>query len=262
VIVPLAHDFQGPAGAPLLVLGSSLGTDRRMWQPQLAALTQTHRVLRYDHRGHGGSAGPAGPYRMDELAADVLALIDATGARQFSLAGLSLGAMVAMQVAALAGERVDRLALFCTSAYLPPPEGWLQRAVTVRAGGPAAIADGVLARWFTPGFPQAEPETVAAQREQLLAVDPEGYAGCCEAIATMDLRPLLPTISAPTLVVAGDHDQATPPPHAERIAAGIAAGHQPGRQPPQVELVPGAHLATVESADRCAALLLAHLSTH
>jgi len=157
-----------------------------------------------------------------------------------------------MQVAALAPDRVERLAVFCSSAFLPPASGWLDRAATVRASGTAAIADTVPGRWFTPRFAAAHPAVVAAHREQLLACDVDGYAGCCDGIAAMDLRPVLPAIGAPTLVVAGEQDLATPLPHARLIADGI-----PGAR---LVPVPGAHLATVESPDRCTALLLAHLA--
>jgi 3-oxoadipate enol-lactonase len=254
----LGYDLHGPADAPVVVLGSSLGTDRRMWAPQLPALAARYRLLRYDHRGHGTSVGPDGPYRLLDLAADVLELLDELGIRRFSIGGVSLGGMVAMQVAAVAEDRVASLALFCTAAVLPPAAGWRERAATVRAGGTAAIADQVLERWFTPGFAAAEPAVVTAHRRQLLAVSSAGYAGCCEAIAAMDLRPLLSSITAPTLIVAGAEDRATPPAYAHDIADGIRAGSGPG--PVRVDVVPGAHLATVESAAHCTDLLLAHLA--
>jgi 3-oxoadipate enol-lactonase len=252
VIVP-AYDVAGPRDAPLLVLGSSLGTDHRMWEPQLAGLTARHRVLRYDHPGHGGSSVPPRPYSIDHLAAGVLHLLDTLGVGRFSIGGLSLGGMIAMRVAATAGDRVERLALFCTSAHLPL--GWQERAARVRDGGTEAVAEAVVDRWFTPEFADRCPQVVALLRGQLLDAAPEGYAGCCEAIAAMDLRPLLPAISAPTLVVAGDRDPATPPAHAKAIADGMAGAAQA-----RVEVVPGAHLATVESADRCTDLLLGHLN--
>jgi 3-oxoadipate enol-lactonase len=253
----IEFDLHGPAGAPVVVLGSSLGTDREMWDPQLPALSERYRVLRYDHRGHGSSPAPAGPYRLLDLAGDVLDLLDELELRRFSIGGVSLGGMVAMQVAVLAANRVQSLALFCTSAFLPPASGWRERAATVRAGGMTAVADQVLQRWFTPTFAATDPAVVAAHRRQLLAASPTGYAGCCEAIAAMDLRPLLPSITAPTLIVAGTQDRATPPAHAQAIADGIRAGT--GRDSTRVDVVPGAHLATVESAAQCTDLLLAHL---
>ncbi|WP_088288986.1 3-oxoadipate enol-lactonase [Kineosporia sp. A_224] len=251
----LGHDVHGPEGAPVVVLGSSLGTDRRMWDPQLEALAQRYRVVRYDHRGHGASEVPAGPYGLADLAQDVLALLDSLGVERFTAGGLSLGGMVSMWLAAHVPDRVEKLALFCTSAYLPPLEGWLDRAATVRADGTGAIADAVVARWFTPGFAAARPEVVAAHRAMVVGTPAEGYAGCCEAIAAMDLRDALAKVTAPALVVATADDPATPQEHARTIAA-----YLPDDVPTRVEVVPGAHLGTVESADVCTRLLLEHLA--
>ena len=248
--VELAYDLQGPVDAPLLVLGSSLGTDRSMWAAQIPALVGPFRVPRYDHRGHGASPAPEGAYRIDDLAGDVLALVDRVGADRFALVGLSLGGMVAMRLAAAVPERVSALALFCTSAHLPP-ERWWERAATVRRDGTAVIADAVVGRWFTPGYAAAWPVVVAGMRQCLLDTPRAGYAGCCEAIAGMDLRPMLGSISAPTLVVAGADDEAIDRSHAEVIAAGIRGA--------RLEVVPGAHLASVESARWCTQLLLEHL---
>lgn len=246
----LGYDVHGPADAPVVVLGGSLGTTRAMWDEQLPALTAFFRVVRYDHRGHGTSPTKPGPYTVAALADDVLGLLDQLGIERAHLAGLSLGGMVAMQLAATHPERVDRLALLCTSAYLPPVSTWHERAAMVRARGTSAVADAVVARWFTPVFsrtPQA-----AALREQLLHTSSEGYASCCEAIAEFDLRPQLARIRADTLVVAGAEDPATPPEHAKDIAAGISSA--------QLKVLPGAaHLASVERADAVTALLLEHL---
>jgi 3-oxoadipate enol-lactonase len=131
----LEYTVDGPADAPVLVLGNSLGTSVAMWRPQLAALTERYRVVRYDHRGHGRSPVPPGRYQLDELGGDLLALLDRLDLNRVHLGGLSLGGMVAMWVAAHAAERVDRLALLCTSARLGPPELWQQRARTVTEQG-------------------------------------------------------------------------------------------------------------------------------
>jgi 3-oxoadipate enol-lactonase len=158
--------------------------------------------------------------------------------------------MVGMWLAAHAPERIDRLALCCTSAHLPPASNWTDRAATVRAHGVGAIAEVVVGRWFTPEFREREPLTVAAFTEALAATPPEGYAGCCEAVAAMDLRDILATIAVPTLVVSGASDPSTPPEHQEAIAAAI-----PGAV---LQTVPGAHLAPVESPEPVTAALLAH----
>jgi 3-oxoadipate enol-lactonase len=252
VSVALHYTVDGPAEAPVLVLGSSLGTTGEMWQPQLSMLADRFRVVRYDHRGHGGSPVPPGPYRIDDLGGDVLALLDHLGLARVHLAGLSMGGMVGMWLAAHAPERVDRLALLCTSALLGPPSTWVERAAAVRAGGMAAIADAVLARWFTPGFFAEHPGVVGWARRLLMSTPPEGYANCCAVIETMDLTGDLPAITAPTLVVAGADDPATPPSHAESIVDGIPDA--------RLEIVPdSAHVASIEQPAVVGQLLVSFL---
>ncbi|MGH3730354.1 MAG: 3-oxoadipate enol-lactonase, partial [Micromonosporaceae bacterium] len=248
------YDVHGPLDAPAVVLGGSLGTTRAMWDEQLPALAGEFRVIRYDHRGHGESHVPPGPYTMAELAGDLLAVLDELRIARAHLVGLSLGGMVAMQVAATYPERVGRLALICTAARLGPARSWLERATTARARGAAAIADAVTQRWFTPAF--ASSERAAELRASLRTTPPEGYAGCCEAIATMDLRPLLGAIRAPTLVVAGADDPATPP----RLGQDIVDGVVRGGGSAHLQVVAGmAHLGSVERAGPVSELLLRHL---
>jgi len=187
----LGFAVDGSQHAPVLVLGSSVGSDGRMWEPQLPALIDRFRVIRYDHRGHGASETPPGPYAIADLAGDVLALLDHLEVERVHLGGLSLGGMVAMWLAAHSPARGDRLALFCTSAQMSPAQSWLDRAATVRSSGMEAVADAVTARWFTPSFASSHPDVAGTHRQMLLLVRPEGYAGCCEAIATMDLRQTL-----------------------------------------------------------------------
>src|SRR6201997_1920944 len=158
-----------------------------MWEPQAERLKPRFCTLRYDIRGHGSSPAPPGPYSIADLGGDLIALLDRLGIERASLSGLSIGGMISMWVAAHAPERVQRLVLCCTSAQLGPRESWLERAATVRADGTQAVADAVLERWFTPGFAQAHPDVIERMRAQLLATPREGYAGCCEAIAAMDL---------------------------------------------------------------------------
>jgi 3-oxoadipate enol-lactonase len=243
----LGYDIAGPVGAPVLVLGSSLGTTRAMWAPQHVELCQRFRVLRYDHLGHGESAVPPGPYTVDILADAVLALVDHLGIERFHYVGLSLAGMVGMVLAARVPARIDRLALLCTSAHLTPAQAWLDRAHQARAYGTASIADVVVGRWFTPEF------TDRTEYVRTLSdTNDEGYAACCAAIAAMDLRPVLGDITAPTLVIAGRDDQAIPPPHGKLIAATI-----PGAR--YTEIAGAAHLANVERPAEVTELLLAHL---
>jgi 3-oxoadipate enol-lactonase len=244
--VALHHTTDGPAAASPVVLGGSLGSSLEMWRPQVTALAASHRVVRYDHRGHGGSPVPRGPYALDDLGGDVLRLLDDLGLSTVDYAGLSLGGMVGMWLAAHAPDRVHRLALLCTAAYLPPEVGYRQRAALVRAGGMADVLEPVLGRWFTSAFP---PEDREPYRAMLVATPAEGYAGCCEAIAGMDLRPVLSKITAPTLVVAGADDPAIPPRYAEQIAEAVAGSRL-------VVLDHAAHLASVERADAVNRLLL------
>ncbi len=194
----LQHVVQGH-GAPL-VLASSLGTTHRLWDPNLDALAARFRVVRYDHPGHGGS--PPGPRTIAGFARETLVLADELGLDRFGFCGLSLGGMVGIWLGAHAADRLDRLVLACTAPHLPPPEQWLERAATVRERGMDAVADAVIARWFTPRFAgAAEP-----WRAMLLATPPEGYARACEAIADMDLRSELVRIKVPTTVILGRHD--------------------------------------------------------
>lgn len=253
----LGHDVHGPEDAPVVVLGSSLGTTRSMWDEQLPVLCSTFRVVRYDHRGHGGSDVPPGPYRLDDLVCDLMALLDSLGVERAHHAGVSLGGMVAMQLAATAPERVDRLALVCTAAHLPATQAWLDRAETVRSSGTAAVTDAVAERWFTPSF--AATARAGALREAMRALSAEGYAACCEAIAAMDLRPLLAVVRAPTLVIAGADDRATPPDMGRAIADAVNKGGGSAR----MQVVDGAaHLAGVERAGRVTDLLLEHFGAH
>lgn len=233
------HLVSGRSDAPVVVFSNSLGSTHRMWDPQLAAFEERFRVVRYDTRGHGQSPVPLGPYTIDDLADDVVALLDILDVERAHLVGLSLGGMTAMRLAARNPERIDRLALLCTGAQLPPASAWTDRAATVRACGSKAVAEAVVARWFTPEF-LAERADRKAEHEAMVAGTPaEGYAGCCEAIAALDLRADLPTITAPTLAIAATDDPATPPAKLAEIADNV----QDGRL---VEVPHAAHLANAE----------------
>jgi 3-oxoadipate enol-lactonase len=247
----LAHSVTGDPDAPVLVLGSSLGTTRAMWDPQLAELARQFRVVSYDHRGHGDSEVPPAPYQIADLGHDVLALVDSLGIEHFHYAGMSLGGMVGMWLASEAPQRVDRLAVISTSAALGALDAWQARADAVRAGGMAAVVDAVIARWFTPEFAAARPEVLERFRAMLLATPPAGYAGCCEAIGAMDLRDRLPLIEAPTLAIAARQDPAIPPPNSEAIVAAVAGA--------RLELIDhAAHIASVEQPAAITRLLLEH----
>jgi 3-oxoadipate enol-lactonase/4-carboxymuconolactone decarboxylase len=250
--VALHHVLEGPADAPVVVLGGSLGSTLAMWEPQVPALMGRFRVLRYDARGHGRSPVPPGPYALDDLVDDLLALFDRLDVQRAHLVGLSLGGMTAMRLAAREPSRVDRLALLCTSAKFPSPTPWAERAATVLAEGTAAIAEAVVDRWFTPALRDTDPALVDRMRAMVAATPADGYAACCTAIERMDLLADLSRITAPTLAVAGADDPATPPEHLRTIAGGI-----PGAR--LLMLPQAAHLASVEQATAVNAALLAHL---
>jgi 3-oxoadipate enol-lactonase len=248
----LAHHVHGPAGAPALVLSNSLGTTQDLWERQLPAFARRFRVLTYDHPGHGASPLIEQPCTVEALARALADLLDELELERVSLCGVSLGGMVAMGLALEEPHRIERLVLTCTSAHLGPPEGWLERASTVRAEGLEQIVDAVVGRWFTSELADDEPETVARFRAMLSDTPSEGYARCCEAIAAWDARDRISAIAAPVLVVAGEDDPATPVEHAELLASRI-----PGAR--LVLLERAAHLANVERAEQFTAAVLEHL---
>jgi 3-oxoadipate enol-lactonase len=249
----LHHRLDGPEGAPVMMLSNSLGTALDMWDEPLPALARHFRVLRYDQRGHGRSPAPPGPYTIAELAGDALELLDRLGLERVSFCGASLGGMTGMWLAINAPGRVERLALCCTSAHLPPRENWTDRAATVRAQGMEAVAEAQLERWFTPALAQFRPELVERTRRTLLATPPEGYAGCCEAIGAHDLRAELDSIRAPTLVLAAADDPATPPEHGRLIAEAVDGARF-------VMLKGARHLAAVERTEDFVRAVLGHLT--
>nr|WP_064571396.1 3-oxoadipate enol-lactonase [Gordonia sp. LAM0048] len=242
----------GRPDGPAVVLSNSLGSTHRMWDAQIAALEERFRVVRYDTRGHGASPVPPGPYSIDELADDVIGLLDRLDIERAHLVGLSLGGMTMMRAAARNPERVDRLALLCTAAYLPPARGWTDRAALVRNDGTSAVAAAVVQRWFTPGYLAANTEAQQGYEAMVVATPAEGYAACCEAIAAMDQRAELSSIIAPTLAIAGADDPATPPDLLRDIVDAVPHA--------RLLVVPdSAHLANAEQPGAITPALLEHL---
>jgi 3-oxoadipate enol-lactonase len=248
--VVVAYTEMGPADAPVVVLSNSLGASRAMWDPQAPALAERFRVVGYDTRGHGESPAPAGPYSIDDLVDDVVALLDRLGVARASFAGLSLGGMTGMRLAAREPQRVDRLALLCTSAKTDP-QPFLDRAAAVRTGGTAPLAPAIAGRWLTPEYAAEHPDLVARLEAMIAGCDDEGYAACAEVVARIDLREDLARISAPTLVISGADDLALPPEHQKAIADGI-----PGAE--LLSVSPGAHLANLERTSEITDALLGH----
>lgn len=247
----VAYDDHGDPANPAVVLSSSLGTTREMWEPQLEALTPRFRVIRYDHRGHGDSPAPPGPYTLADLGGDLVALLDHLGIGRAHVCGLSLGGIVGLWLAAAHPDRVDRLVACCTAPAFPA-DSWHERAATVRVHGTQAVAPASLERWLTASFRERQPDTVERLRVALLATRAEGYAGCCEALAGADLTDALPGITAPTLAIAGAEDPATPPDQLKRIADGVADASL-------AVVDDAAHLVNVEQPERVSALIRDHL---
>ena len=246
--------FDGSRSAPVVVLSNSLGTTLAMWEPQVPALSEHFGVLRYDHPGHGSAREDAPARSVEALARAVLELLDARGHERVSFCGLSLGGAVGMWLAMHAPERIDRLALACTSARFGLPENWFARAAAVRAQGMEAVADAVLRLWFTERTHREQPALVSSYRAMLVSAEPERYAACCAALADWDPGDELAAIRAPTLVLAGSEDPATPPAQGEAIARRIPRA--------RVCVLEGAgHLANLEEAEAFNRLLLDHLAT-
>ena len=242
----IAWRTDGDASNPPLLLGNSLGTSFGMWE-QVPAWADTHYVVRFDMRGHGDSdVAPTG-FGIDRLGRDVLGLLNHLEISRSNFVGLSLGGMIGQWLGVNAPQRLGRLVLANTSAYMGSPESWNARIAAVRSGGMAAIADAVVERWFTPAFRQssAEPDAIL---QMLLATDPEGYCGACAAIRDMDQRASVAQISVPTLVIGGKYDPATPPEHAEFLAAAIAGA--------ALEMLPAAHLSNIECPGQFTKLVL------
>ena len=186
--VALSFEVDGPAGAPVVVLGSSIGTSSAMWAPQVPTLARRFRVVRFDHRGHGGSPVPPGPYELADLGRDVLDLLDHLELERVAFGGLSLGGMVGMWLGIDAPERISSLVLCCTSPYVGPPERWRERADLVRREGTAALVEAMTPRWFSAKTLADPPDFVGSLVQGLVDTPDEGYAGCCAAIGEMDLR--------------------------------------------------------------------------
>lgn len=240
----------GSPDAPVLVLSNALGGTREMWEPQLAALAEHYRVVRYDQRGHGGSPVPPGPYQLEDLAGDVLALLDHLEVPSASFAGASLGGVLGLWLGAHAAERIDALTVCGTSAWLDRRDAELDRARAAREHGTSELVASTIERWFTPYFRERHAEDAASYAAMIAGTDDEAYARCCEVLAHADLRAELPSISAPTLVISGADDPATPPEHGAAIADGIGGNAR-------LAIVDhAAHLANVERAAEFTALLL------
>jgi 3-oxoadipate enol-lactonase len=231
-------EMEGPERAPVLMLSNSLGTNLHMWDEQVAPFTRHFRLVRYDRRGHGQSDVPTGPYSMERLGRDVIAILDGLNIERINWCGLSMGGMVGQWLGAHAPSRIDKLILSNTSCYFSDRSMWDGRIKLVREKGLASIVDANMERWFTKSFRERSPQAMARIREMFLATKVDGYVACGEAIRDMDHRPLLAKIARPTLVIAGRHDPAT------TLEAGeFLAQHIPGAT---LAVLEAAHIANME----------------
>jgi 3-oxoadipate enol-lactonase len=244
-------ETEGREDAPVLMLSNSLGTNLHMWDAQMPAFTQHFRVVRYDRRGHGQSDAPKGPYTMEMLGRDVLAIMDALKIKKASWCGLSMGGMVGMWLGANAPERFERMVFSNTGAYYPDKAPWNDRIKTAREKGMEALAGATMERWFTKRFRDEHPDKIETMKAAFLKTPLEGYVGCCEAVRDMDHREVIKNVKVPVLVIAGRDDNATPVALGEYI-------HQntPGSK---LKIVEGAHIANLEDPKGYTDAVLSHL---
>jgi 3-oxoadipate enol-lactonase len=249
----LAFRVEG-RGTPV-VLSHALGVDLHMWNQVSAELARDHEVLRYDHRGHGASGVPHGPYTLDALVDDAVRVIDAWGRAPVVFVGLSMGGMVAQGLALRHPTLLRGVVIANSGARYAEAarEVWAQRIATVEHDGLRAVVDATMERWFTPAFRAARPEVVARFRASVLRTDPAGYVATCHAIAAVDWLEQLPQVTRPALVIAGGRDTGAPPAMSEAIAQRI-----PGAELQVFDEV--AHMSAIEQPERFVAALRAFIA--
>jgi 3-oxoadipate enol-lactonase len=245
--VRLFYRLEGRPELPLLVLSHSLGCDLGMWDPQMPELLENFRVLRYDTRGHGASDVPPGEYSIDMLGHDVVDLCSALNVQQFAFCGLSMGGAVGQWLGLNAPDQLSALVLANTSPKFGTRETWEARLDAVRQGGTAAVADGVLERFFSPDNRAGIwGQTI---RTVLLGTNPSGYAGCCAALRDVNFTQAASRIKTPTLLIGSDQDPSTPwEGNGEVLARAISGAKS--------VLLGGTHLSNLEQPKAFTAALL------
>jgi 3-oxoadipate enol-lactonase len=234
------YELAGPHDAPVLVLSHALGTNLTLWDQQVEGLRGSFRILRFDTRGHGKSAAPRGPYTLPLLASDIVTLLDELGLSRVHFCGVSMGGLIGQYLAVHHPERIARLVLSNTAAKIGNAEKWDRRIGLVAEAGMPAVFEEVVDGWFSAPFRDLHPPIVDSLARALKATAPEGYMGCCQALRDADLGQHLERVKAPTLVIAGTEDQATPMASAQFLQHKIRGS----------ELIPlrCGHLACAEAA--------------
>ena len=250
--VRLHYEVSGSADAPTLVLLNSLGSNLQMWEKAHPAFEIRFRVVRSDMRGHGQSEVAAEAFTIEQLGRDVLKLMDQVQAEKASICGVSLGGMVGLWLGIHVPDRVHRLILANTAARIGTKEIWQQRIETVKATGMIALAAATLERWFTPAYRHEHPEEMERIRRMIAGTDPQGYTACCAVLRETDLRGDAVQVKAPTLVIAGTHDAATPPADGRTLHAAI-------QHSSYVELN-ASHMSAWECAEGFAGAVMEHLT--
>lgn len=248
----MRYEFSGLETGPVLVFSHPLGTDLTMWNGQAADFGNKFRVLRYDKRGHGGSSSPAGPYTIDQMGRDAVALLDYLKLHQVNYCGLSIGGQTGMWLGVNAPERLNRLVLSNTAAKIGNDDGWNARIDAVKKGGVRSVSKVVIDRWFTPEFQTEAPAEIERIRAVFERSDATGYVACCEAVKRFDFRDKVGGVRVPTLVIAGTRDPATPPSDTKLVADRIAGSRF-------VELS-ASHLSNIEQREKYSAAVAEFLA--
>jgi 3-oxoadipate enol-lactonase len=206
------YTFDGPANAPVVTLSNSLASNLSMWDPQISALATRYRVLRYDTRGHGQTGAPRGPYSLDEITEDMRALLQVLGIQKTHFVGLSMGGMIGQMLGIKHPQLLQSLVLCDTMSRVPPDAKplWEERIHTAETRGMDATVEPTIGRWFTAPFRESHPDVIEKVRTMIRTTPPQGYAGCCHAIAGLNLTERLPEITLPTLIIVGEDDPGTP----------------------------------------------------
>ena len=241
--IDIAYRFDGAEDATIVMLSNSLMSNHTMWDPQLAVLTESFRVLRYDTRGHGDTDAPQGPYSIKLLAEDAVALLDALGIDKVHFAGLSMGGMIAQYLGANYPERIHSLLLCDTASEMPTLEMWNDRISSARNGGITALLDGTLQRWFTAPFLKNDKAAVEKVAEMIRTTDTGGYIGCASAVRDMSQTSILSKISAPTVIIVGEDDPACTVEQSKVLAENI-------KDAELVVLKNAAHLSNIEQTEK------------